>query len=160
VEGDERNADCAARGDTCNERGDGGLQDVETRQLRVAELQNHLSRAWHDAWRAGLELDAPDVPDGLRAGMRAQLRLERAREADEGGAGVAAQLHGRGAGVVALAGEDDAQLADANDGGDDADALARRLEPATLLDMRLEIGGVSAGLDADQGAIGDACRAQ
>src|SRR5262249_29832458 len=63
---------------------------------------------------------------------------------------------GRGARVVLLAAEGDPQFANTDDGRDDADPLTRRLEPAALLDVRLEIGDIATGFHPRQRPIGDA----
>ncbi len=69
---------------------------------------------------------------------------------------VLADRHSRGAGMVLLAGEGDAVLPDADDGGDDADLEAGSLEPVALLDMGFEIADVPSALDRDAGAAGKA----
>ena len=60
-------------------------------------------------------------------------------------AGVLANGHPRGAGVVLFAGEGDAVLPDPDDGGDDADLEAAAFERLALFDMGFEISDVPAG---------------
>jgi hypothetical protein len=50
--------------------------------------------------------------------------------------------------MVALAREAQTQLAQPNDRRDDADRFRRRFQPAALFDVRLQIGDLTAGLEA------------
>ena len=61
-------------------------------------------------------------------------------------AGILADGHPGGAGVILLAGEGDPVLPDADDGGDDADLEAAAFERLALLDMGFEISDVAAAL--------------
>src|SRR5262249_28216865 len=59
--------------------------------------------------------------------------------------------------VILLAGEADAVLPDADNGGDDADLEPARLQPLALFDMSLEIADVAAALDGDACSPRKAC---
>jgi hypothetical protein len=62
--------------------------------------------------------------------------------------------------VVLLAAEYNPQLADADDGRHVADPLARRLELAALLDVRLEIGDMAFSLPLPRSVEPNSCRAE
>ncbi len=91
------------------------------------------------------------------AGKRSSIATQNLRERE---ACIPAHGHPRRAGVVLLAGEDDAVLPDADDGGDDADLQRVAFEPLALLDMGFEISDVPAAFGRDARPAGKADLAQ
>ena len=91
---------------------------------------------------------------------RRKAIVDRDAESRQRQAGIPANRHPRGAGVILLAGKGDPVLPDADDGGDDADLEAAAFERLALLDMRLEISDMPAAFAAARGPAGETDLAQ
>src|SRR6185312_6453917 len=115
----------------------------------VAELHLHLGPAGDDARRVRVDQDAPDRPDGARAGYFGETVVDARGEPHQRGGGVPAAVHLGRAGVVLLAGDRDPVVPVADDRLNDANAPAGRLQRAALLDMRLEIPHIALWLADD-----------
>ena len=72
--------------------------------------------------------------------------VDRDAELRQRQAGILAQRHAGGAGMVLLADKIDPVLPDADDGGDDADRKPAAFERLALLDMRLQISDMPPAL--------------
>src|SRR4051794_372878 len=124
-----------------------GLEALEHGRVRVADLEQRLGPARDDARRAGLERDTAAGPDRARSGKPGEAPVDLAQEAHDREAGVAAARHAGRAGVVLLACRREAVLPDRDDRRDDADLEVAALERVALLDMGLDIAGVSPCLE-------------
>ena len=110
---------------------------VESRLDDPTRVEREPGAAGHDVDDPRLELDLADRADGPVAGLaREPLHLE-----DHPGGhrrDVEPEVHGRRAGVVGAALEDDVGVDVAGDRRHDAEAVARVLEDAGLLDVELD----------------------
>ncbi len=84
----------------------------------------------------GETLQAADGGDEL--GVAGGVALDLDDPLRGGGEGVVAQRHGRGAGVVGLAGEGEVQTRLADDGFDDGEEASCGFEHGALLDVDLD----------------------
>ena len=77
-----------------------------------------------------------------------ELLVDAVREFVERGGRVAAARHHRGAGVVLLAAEHEADAAQADDARDDPDPASRVFEVRALFDVRFDEAGIAIGIQA------------
>ena len=122
-----------------------------------------LDGAGDDVDGSGMGGDAADRSDQL--GVVGGVALDFDDPLRGGGEGVAAQRHGRGAGVVGLAREGELEARLANDGLDHGERGVTFFEHRTLLDVDLERGegigreragdGDAVGVEAEGSAVGE-----
>ena len=105
----------------------------------VANLEQHFRASRDDARRTGIEGNAAGGPYRAWPAELRELIVDINAKPVERHAGVPANVHPRGAGVILLAIEGDPVLPDTYDGSDDADAEIAALECFALLNMRFEI---------------------
>ena len=103
-------------------------------------LDHEARQAGHLVGGSRLQLDRADVGDRPLLDALDQLP-EAGREARRRPAGIAPVVEGSGPGVVGLAADHGAVAVDADDGVDDTQVKALRLQPRTLLDVELEVAG-------------------
>src|ERR1044072_8765135 len=96
---------------------------------------------------AGIERDAAGGPDRARSAQRREAVLDPDAKTRQRHAGILADGHAGGAGVILFAGKTDPVLPDPDDGGDDADRQTAAFQRVALLDMRLQIAEVPSPLD-------------
>ena len=96
--------------------------------------------------RAGVKLDVAGGPDRPWTGDRRKPRLDRGDQLDQRHAGVLANRHARGAGMVLLTLEFDPEPPAADDRGDDAEAQMVVFQVGALLDMGLQIAAIARGI--------------
>ncbi len=136
------------------------LQPRNHGRIVVANLEQHFRRARDDAGRAGIEGDTAGGPHRAWAAGCGEAIVDIDAKSGERQAGVPADGHPRGAGVVLFAGEHDAVLPDPDDGRDDSDFEAAAFERLALFDMGFEISDMPPGFAPRTGAAGETSLAQ
>ena len=138
-----------------------GLGDqLFQRLLPAASTRGSASRNWNSiSAPPGTMLGAPGssrmrpVVHTLRGpatcGNRASIAAGQPHQRH---AGILADRHARGAGVVLHALETDPVLPDADDAGDHAEAQAGRIELVALLDMRFQVAAVARRVESSRAA--------
>ena len=136
------------------------LQPRNHGRIVVANLEQHFRSARDDARRAGIEGDAAGGPHRARAAGRGEALVDSDAKSGEREAGVPADRHPRGAGVVLFARKRDAVLPDPDDGRDDPNFEAAAFERLALFDMGFEISDMPPAFAPRAGAAGEAGVAQ
>ena len=136
------------------------LQPRNHARIVVANLEQHFRKARDDARRTGIEGDAAGGPHRARAAGGGEALVDSDAKPGEREAGIPANRHPRGAGVVLFAGEGDAVLPDPDDGRDDSDFEAAAFERLALFDMGFEISDMPPAFALRAGAAGESGFAQ
>ncbi len=106
------------------QRQDRSLKPVKVDITRVANLQRYLGPLRYDVHGARRQERMANVPDRVRPGLIGKTAEHFVRETKHRRPGVLATGHRRRSGVVGPPGDDDPEVADANNGANQTDGMA------------------------------------
>ena len=116
--------------------------------MRVTKFNKNLGRTGHDVACAWLKGNMAEIPDAEVAACPFKPPQEICADFNEGNAGVFAQVHGRGAGMIRLAAAGNPRAANADDGRYQTDFFCFNFKSRPLLNMAFKVGQVPFGIDA------------
>src|ERR1700681_2340274 len=141
-----RDVAATLRADLCGHALQQILQPLDHPGIIVTNLEQHFGASRDDARCAGIEGDAASGPYRAWSAVPRETIVNINAKPGQCQAGIPANLHPGGAGVILLAAKADLILPDADDRGDDANLEVAAFEHLALLDMRLEISDMPPAL--------------